>query len=81
MSLRSALQAPVMTPIRHVIYLHGFASSRHRRKRSGSRELRARGVSFDCPDLNEPSFETLTVTRMIAQVDAAIARAPQDRSR
>ena len=36
----------------------------------------ARGVTFECPDLNLPSFETLTVTRMIEQACEAIARAP-----
>ena len=37
------------------------------------RELEARGVRFVCPDLNEPAFETLTVTRMLGQTRRAIA--------
>ena len=36
------------------------------------RELAARGVAFHCPDLNAPSFETLTTTRMLEQTRAVI---------
>ena len=63
-----------MAPIRHVVYLHGFASSpaSSKAQRFG-RELAGRGVGFSCPDLNEPAFETLTVTRMLAQTHAAVA--------
>jgi alpha-beta hydrolase superfamily lysophospholipase len=65
-----------MTPVRHVVYLHGFASLPASSKAQRfSRELVARGVGFDCPDLNEPSFETLTISRMLGQLKAAVARA------
>ena len=66
-----------MSPVRHLVYLHGFASSpgSSKAQRFG-RELAARGVGFSCPDLNEPDFETLTVTRMLAAAAAEIARAP-----
>jgi alpha-beta hydrolase superfamily lysophospholipase len=37
--------------------------------------LRQRGIPYDCPDLNEPSFETLTVSRMLDQTRAAIESA------
>jgi pimeloyl-ACP methyl ester carboxylesterase len=49
-----------------LIYLHGFASSVHSSKATylGER-LRARGVDVRVPDLNEPDFPTLTVTRML----------------
>ena len=62
--------------VRHVIYLHGFASSpaSSKAKRFG-RELAARGVGFSCPDLNEPAFDTLTVTRMLDAAAGAIAEA------
>ncbi len=65
-----------MLAVRHVIYLHGFASSPASSKavRFG-RELAERGVGYSCPDLNEPDFETLTVTRMLAQTREAIDRA------
>jgi pimeloyl-ACP methyl ester carboxylesterase len=58
----------------HVVYLHGFASSPASGKaRRFQAECAARGIGFSCPDFNEPSFETLTVTRMLEQVTAAIA--------
>jgi pimeloyl-ACP methyl ester carboxylesterase len=63
-----------MTAVRHVVYLHGFASSPASSKAQRfKRELTARGVGFSCPDFNEPSFETLTVTRMLADVAQAVA--------
>ncbi len=62
-----------MRPIAHVIYLHGFASSPDSSKAQRfGRELTARGVGFTCPDLNEPAFETLTTSRMLAQTADAI---------
>ncbi len=65
------------TPVRHVVYLHGFASSPASGKAVRfARELEARGVGFSCPDLNEPDFTTLTTTRMLGQAREAIAAAP-----
>jgi uncharacterized protein len=55
---------------RHLIYLHGFASSPSSSK---ARWMAARaeeaGWGFACPDLNQPSFDTLAVSRMLGQVD------------
>ena len=67
-----------MAAVGHVIYLHGFASSPQSSKavRFG-RELAQHGVSYDCPDLNLPTFEDLTVTRMLEQTADAIGRAPR----
>jgi pimeloyl-ACP methyl ester carboxylesterase len=64
-------------PVRHVVYLHGFASSpaSSKAQRFG-RELEAIGVGFSCPDFNVPAFESLTVTRMIEQTREAVAAAP-----
>jgi pimeloyl-ACP methyl ester carboxylesterase len=61
----------------HIFYLHGFASS----PLGGKAQLFAQhlaplGVTLHAPDLNEPAFETLTVTRMIEQVEAALAALP-----
>src|SRR4030095_1948456 len=65
-----------MAAVRHVIYLHGFASSPASSKAQRfARELAARGVGYSCPDLNEPSFETLTITRMLDQTRAVVERA------
>ena len=64
--------------IAHAVYLHGFASSPASSKAGRfGRELEARGVGFSCPDLNQPAFETLTVTRMLEQARAAIVAAPR----
>jgi pimeloyl-ACP methyl ester carboxylesterase len=65
-----------MTELHHAVYLHGFASSPASSKAQRfERELAARGVGFACPDLNEPSFETLTITRMLARADEALGAA------
>jgi pimeloyl-ACP methyl ester carboxylesterase len=67
-----------MTRVGHVVYLHGFASSpRSSKAQFFGRQLAARGVTFSCPDLNEPSFRTLTVTRMLDQAAKAVAAAPK----
>lgn len=59
--------------MKHVVYLHGFASSPASGKAQRFRQAaEARGWSFACPDLNLPSFETLTVTRMLEQTRDAI---------
>lgn len=56
-----------------VFYLHGFASSARSSKASFfAAKLAARGIPLHLPDLNEPDFSTLTITRMIALVVAAI---------
>lgn len=58
-----------------VIYLHGFASSAASTKASHfAARLRVRGVPFQAPDLNEPDFSTLTVSRMVKQVTDLIDR-------
>src|SRR5687768_15093987 len=65
-----------VTPL-HVFYLHGFASSPHGGKAHLLAERFAlHGVALHAPDLNEPAFETLTVSRMIGQVEAAMAVLP-----
>jgi pimeloyl-ACP methyl ester carboxylesterase len=57
----------------HAFYLHGFASSARSSKAAFFRQqLAAHGVDLVTPDFNEPAFETLTISRMVAQVTAAI---------
>ncbi len=41
--------------------------------------MACRGVVMSVPDLNEPAFETLTVTRMLDQTREAIDAAAEDR--
>ena len=60
-----------------VVYLHGFASSPDSSKAAFFAERFAEhGVRFLCPDLNQPAFSTLTVTRMLQQLDTEIAALP-----
>jgi uncharacterized protein len=68
----------VPIPVRHVIYLHGFASSpRSSKAERFGLELARHGVGFTCPDLNQPEFETLTVTRMLGDARRAIEAVPE----
>jgi uncharacterized protein len=61
----------------HLFYLHGFASSPESSK---AEYLRARlaplGIPLHAPDFNEPDFSSLTVSRMLEQVRAAVAALP-----
>jgi pimeloyl-ACP methyl ester carboxylesterase len=40
-----------------------------------SDRLQEHGVALECPDFNAPSFRTLTITRMLEQLEGRIARA------
>lgn len=69
-----------MTP-RHVFYLHGFASSSKSTKASYLGERLGRyGIDLRCPDFNQPDFQTISVTRMLEQLDAELASLGQDRA-
>ena len=62
----------------HIVYLHGFASSVHSTKATFfARKFRERGIPLHMPDFNEPEFSTLTVTRMIGQVERILDAFPQ----
>ena len=57
-----------------VLYLHGFASSPQSSKAAFfSRKFAERDVQMMVPDLNEPDFSTLTVSRMLQQVQEAVS--------
>ena len=59
------------------LYLHGFASTPEASKARFFRErLAGHGIALECPDLNAPDFSTLTVTRMITQVESLLAHDP-----
>lgn len=61
----------------HCVYLHGFASSPASSKAVYLAErLAERGVVLHRPDLNQPDFSTLTVSRIITQVAALVAALP-----
>ena len=52
-----------------VLYLHGFASSARSSKAAFfATRLAERGLALEAPDLNEPDFSTLTISRMLAQI-------------
>lgn len=60
-----------------VFYLHGFASSPQSSKATFFAErLAARGIRMECLDLNKPEFSTLTVSRMLQQLEKRIAAIP-----
>jgi pimeloyl-ACP methyl ester carboxylesterase len=72
MPVPSRLPAPDLIPGR-VFYLHGFASSPQSTKVGYFRErLREHAIELQCPDLNEPDFATLTLTRMLDRVGAEL---------
>ena len=60
-----------------VFYLHGFASSPRSSKATFFAErFAARGIRMECLDLNQPEFSTLTVSRMLQQLEKRIAAIP-----
>ncbi len=64
--------------MRHLFYLHGFASSpRSGKARYLAGRLAAHGLTLHCPDLNGPDFATLTTTRMLRQVAERLRRLPE----
>ena len=61
------------SPRPHVVYLHGFASSAQSSKAQYfGRRYAELGITVHTPDFNVPDFETLTVSRMIAQVETVV---------
>ena len=60
--------------VRHLFYLHGFASSAKSTKAEYIAErVRGRDVTVHTPDFNDPDFRSLTVTRMLDRVVAECA--------
>lgn len=56
-----------------VFYLHGFASSPQSTKVGYFTErLRPYGIDVRCPDLNRPAFATMTLTRMLEQLERGL---------
>ena len=57
-----------------VFYLHGFASSAQSTKAAYFAErLRDCDIVLECPDFNGPDFATLTMTRMLDELGAALS--------
>jgi pimeloyl-ACP methyl ester carboxylesterase len=58
--------------MRH-LWLHGFASGPTSSKGRFVRDrLAGRGTSLEIPDLNQPAFRELSVSRMLRQIDAIL---------
>lgn len=69
------LPARVPVVLVNVFYLHGFASSAGSSKAAYLADrLREHGIALRCPDFNAPDFATLTLTRMLDQLGAELAR-------
>lgn len=67
------LPAWVRDEVVRVLYLHGFASSARSSKAAFFKQkLHELGVELETPDINEPDFSTLTITRMVQQVVALL---------
>jgi pimeloyl-ACP methyl ester carboxylesterase len=63
---------------RAVFYLHGFASSAKSTKAGYFAErLGELGIGLETPDFNEPDFATMTMTRMVDQLGAALSHVNQ----
>ena len=61
----------------HILYLHGFASSARSSKAAFfATKLREHGIELLTPDLNEPDFSTLTITRMVERTTGTIEALP-----
>ena len=66
--------ARLLAHVVNIYYLHGFASGATSTKaRWLGEKLAPHGVELLCPDFNLPDFSTLTVTRMIADVERWMA--------
>jgi pimeloyl-ACP methyl ester carboxylesterase len=64
---------PLLAPGVRYVWLHGFASGPESSKGRFVRDrLAERDKRLEIPDLNQPSFRELTVTRMVEQVDALL---------
>src|SRR3954467_6935296 len=59
-----------------IVYLHGFASSARSAKGTYlAQRLAEYGVTLKCPDFNRPDFTSMTMTRMLEQLDGELAAA------
>jgi len=64
-----------MTPL---LYLHGFSSSPGGNKAAFTRAWAERnGVALHAPDLNLPTFETLTLTAQVEAVERLLGHLPE----
>ena len=63
----------------HVFYLHGFASSPQSAKAQFlSKRFGERGITLRIPDFNKPDFPSLTISRMLQQLEHELSTLPTD---
>jgi pimeloyl-ACP methyl ester carboxylesterase len=61
-----------------IVYLHGFSSAPGGNKGSFTRRwAEGHGIFFQAPDLNLPTFETLTLTAQVEAVEALLQGLPE----
>jgi pimeloyl-ACP methyl ester carboxylesterase len=61
-----------------LVYLHGFSSSPGGNKGTFARQwAEDRGIPFYAPDLNLPTFETLTLSAQVEAVEALLRSLPE----
>ncbi len=72
--------SPVTRPAQ-VVYLHGFASSPESTKAEYlAQRLAEHGMRLVRPDLNAPDFRTMTMTRMLGQVERLLRESAANRT-
>ena len=75
------MSGALVTQSPRVLYLHGFASSAQSTKGAYlSARLAECGVALRCPDFNRPDFATLTITRMLDQIEQELRTIAPDRA-
>jgi pimeloyl-ACP methyl ester carboxylesterase len=66
-----------VAPAAELFYLHGFASSaRSTKARFMAERLAEQGRVLHTPDFNQPDFRSLTISRMLRQLEAEILALP-----
>jgi uncharacterized protein len=79
MPLSPRLPGPPVSAVpfhgQRAFYLHGFASSPKSTKVGYFKErFRERGLELRCPDLNQPDFATMTLSRMLDQLGGELTQ-------
>ncbi|MEC8022621.1 MAG: alpha/beta hydrolase [Myxococcota bacterium] len=63
--------------MKHIVYLHGFASSENSHKGTTLRARLADVTELHTPNMNRPSFEELTYSGMLSYLDSLDANLPE----
>jgi hypothetical protein len=75
---RSGAEPGHHEPVTDLIYLHGFSSAPGGNKGSFTRQwAKEQGIPFHAPDLNLPTFESLTLTAQVEAVETLLRELPE----